>query len=913
MKKFVVVDIETTGHSPKNGDRIIQFAAVTIIDGMITNTYSTYINPEIPIPPFITELTGIHDEDVASAPIFYEVAEEIFRILDGHAFVAHNAHFDWNFLQEELNLNGFPNVKCPIIDTVEMTRILMPTLDSFRLQDIAEYAGLQHDRPHQADSDALVTAHWFLTLLEKAGALPFATLRQLQRLARGLKTDLAAIFQSLAHKKSGEAESLPETWSEYKGLVIRKYDVRSDDDNSTAGESSKSLDTVLEKLIREAPDREKLYDMVEHVYTSLERRECSLIETDPQFNKTAGYLIPALVFSRKQQKTVVISTHSTGQQLALIEREIPEISRRIQIPVVARLLKGKSHYLDLQKFIAVLKEEEEHYDETMTKMQILVWLLETTSGDKSELNLSSGGELFWKRINAAGVRNHEKQDATDFYERALAQARKANIIVTNHHFLMYHLTTRDVALPEFDYLIIDEAHQFERDVARYFGNTMSFQKLKFLLGRIGSREQPRILWQLFALNKKRKLHFTLSSEQLEERLYDFSEKIDEFFQLASSLMQHSGKNTMPCDFTKEPQLGYSWERLYESFRNLFMALEDIYWRIEEKFLVLTTKERLLLDDLAILLQEIQTIERMHRDLFEKQRGQIVWMDRNGPSLASVRLFSQPVFIGNYLKDVLYSRLKTVIFVSNTLTIKHSFAFIQDELGLGDYPVVTKQITADTNPDKTKVYSMIDIPDIKEVDGEEFIQTIARHIATIAEVVQGRLLVLFTSREMLQKTWQEVKEVATLDDYVLLAQGVSSGSPRRLLKQFTRFQKTILFGANVFWDGLDLKEADLDALIVARLPFLPPDHPVHRGKTKRLKTAGKNPFYNYSVPVAVLRFKQGFNHLLANENKKRLFIIMDQRVYTKSYGDYFLKSIPVRDVEKLTLPELYVSLQKNVNE
>ena len=105
---------------------------------------------------------------------------------------------------------------------------------------------------------------------------------------------------------------------------------------------------------------------------------------------------------------------------------------------------------------------------------------------------------------------------------------------------------------------------------------------------------------------------------------------------------------------------------------------------------------------------------------------------------------------------------------------------------------------------------------------------------------------------------------------------------------------------------------LDALIVVRLPFMPPDHPVHRGKTARLKGMGKNPFYNYSLPVAVLRFKQGFNHLLTGDPKKRLFIILDPRVHTKAYGRYFLDSIPLREVGNLTLPELYFSLKKEKN-
>lgn len=910
MKKFVVVDLETTGNSPKKGDRIIQFAAVSVVDGKITDTYSTYINPEVPIPSFITELTGITDEDVAQAPIFYEVAEEIFRLLDGHIFVAHNAHFDWNFLQEEFHMNGFPNARCQLIDTVEMTRILMPTMESYRLTDIAEYAGLDHDRPHQADSDAFVTARWFLTLLDKAASLPYHTLLQLERLANGLKTDLSLVFRELISQKTAD-DDLAEEWTKYKNLVIRKFPDHVE--NETLKDWERSPAFVMDQFINGRSYENDLTEMVEHVYNILAQNEFSLIEVDPHLNKTAGYLIPAMMFSKQKQKTVVISTHTTARQVALVEKEIPEIERRLELPVKACLLKGKSHYLDLQKFNAILIEEEEHYDETMAKMQILVWLLETTTGDKSELNLSSGGELFWKRINALSARGNEKpRNYIDFYERALAKARNAHIIVTNHHFLMYHLTSDENILPDFDYLIIDEAHQFERDVARYFGNSLSFQQIKFLLGRIGTREQPRLLKHLITMNQRHQLQFPITSEDLERGVQEFSDKIDEFFQFSYSLMQSTGKNNVLCNFTAIPELGYSWERLYAAFQYLYRALETIYWQIEEIFPSLSVKERMLADDFALIVEELRRIEQLHHDLMDKHSSRIVWIESNGQSLASSRLFSEPVFIGNDLKDIVYCRLKSVVFVSNTLTIDRSFSFVSNELGLDEFPVVTKQFIARSELEKAKVYNIVDVPDIKGVTEEDFIQEIAKRITTIAEAVKGRLLVLFTSQEMVQKTFQEIRKNPTLDDYVLLAQGVTAGSPRRLLKQFSRFQKVMLFGANVFWDGLDFTDAHLDALIVVRLPFMTPDHPVHRGKTARLKDMGKNPFYNYSVPVAVLRFKQGFNHLLTSATKKRLFIIMDPRVHTKSYGRYFLDSILIKEVGNLTLPELYFSLKKEKN-
>ncbi|MFL6554601.1 MAG: exonuclease domain-containing protein, partial [Bacillus sp. (in: firmicutes)] len=156
INKFVVIDLETTGNIPKKGDKIIQFAAVVIENGVITEKFSSLINPKKSIPIFIEELTGLNDDMVKEAPEFIEIAEKVVELLDGAYFVAHNVLFDLSFLQEELIQSGFDGFFGPVLDTVEMARILYPTADGYKLSDLAEKEKLNHDRPHQADSDAQV-------------------------------------------------------------------------------------------------------------------------------------------------------------------------------------------------------------------------------------------------------------------------------------------------------------------------------------------------------------------------------------------------------------------------------------------------------------------------------------------------------------------------------------------------------------------------------------------------------------------------------------------------------------------------------------------------------------------------------------------------------------------------------------
>src|SRR3954471_4370465 len=218
--KYVVVDLETTGNSAKKGDKIIQFAAVVIENGRIVDQFSSLLCPRKPIPIFIEELTGLTDEMVKDAPLFAEIAPKVMEILNGACFVAHNVLFDLSFLQEELIMAGFEGFYGPILDTVELSRILFPSSDSFKLNDLAIQEGLSHDRPHQADSDAYVTGELLLILFDHLQNLPLLTIRQLYKLSGGLKGDLDELLEELIMTKESSVEIIPECLEQFHGIFL---------------------------------------------------------------------------------------------------------------------------------------------------------------------------------------------------------------------------------------------------------------------------------------------------------------------------------------------------------------------------------------------------------------------------------------------------------------------------------------------------------------------------------------------------------------------------------------------------------------------------------------------------------------------------------------------------------------------
>jgi ATP-dependent DNA helicase DinG len=201
-----------------------------------------------------------------------------------------------------------------------------------------------------------------------------------------------------------------------------------------------------------------------------------------------------------------------------------------------------------------------------------------------------------------------------------------------------------------------------------------------------------------------------------------------------------------------------------------------------------------------------------------------------------------------------------------------------------------------------------MPLVNEVTLDEYSEAIAANVGSVAQITDGKILVLFTSYEMLRKTYQLLKEDETLDDFIIMGQGTGSGSRSRLTKNFRQFGKAILLGTSSFWEGVDFPGDELTALMIVRLPFASPDEPIVAARCQRLENSGKNAFYHYSLPEAVLRFKQGFGRLIRNESDRGILFVLDNRIVSTRYGKDFLESIPDLEIEKKPMHILTHSIE-----
>lgn len=928
IHNYIVVDLETTGNSSGKGDRIIQLSAVLVEKGRIADQFTSLVNPGLPIPAFIEELTGITDEMVADAPYFEEIAPIVQQLLDGTVFVAHNVLFDFGFLKKEMEAAGYDIGSMVLVDTVELARILLPTAGSYKLNDLTDDFALTHDRPHQADSDAYATAELLLLFAEQAAALPMVTLEELERLSVHLKSNISRFFFGLIEDKRKRIEDLPAHLDVYRGLALRKPVQLPEEDQCTNGVEKAACSypdslPAKRKLLEQIPEyveREGQLEMMDAVHKAFMQERHALIEAGTGIGKSLGYLLPAACFAVEQKTPVVISTYTTHLQEQLMNEEFQRLLALFPLRLRTALLKGRSHYLSLLKFEQSLRESDPQYDTVLTKMQILVWLTQTETGDADELNLSSGGRLFWKRIKHDGWYTDRKKDpwlSRDFYLRARERAKQADIIITNHAMLLTDLIQDTPILPEYGYMIIDESHNLARAARSQLGNKLEYIPLKSLLGRLGTSEKKQLLSRLENALSGLELVPSVHIFEMEKGIEDLEAELDDLFHMLSSKILKAGRKSASAQRVKVSMSTGSdaareWqpvrlcaERAVFLMKTLFRNLEGRAEQLREGSGKGSPEYKAFLEEIhGFLLEWQQVTENMVRIFLRPCEGDVIWLEGDERALPnSIAIQAQPVGVGDELANRLFSAKKSVILTSATMCVENSFSFIKSDLGLNGFSIIEKQIASPFDyKNNAKLMIPTDLPDIKSVSSEEYVEEIAGYIVRAAKAAEGRMLVLFTSYDMLRKTHNRMKDREEMNGIVLLAQGISGGSRSRLTKSFKQFEKAVLFGTSSFWEGVDIPGQDLSCLIMVRLPFSAPDDPVTAAMNDYVKKLGKNPFSAHSLPEAVIRFKQGFGRLIRRESDRGVAIVLDRRIDTAAYGRAFLRSLPPVQIFRGTTEE-----------
>ncbi|MER1956349.1 MAG: ATP-dependent DNA helicase DinG [Solibacillus sp.] len=921
-QKYAIVDIETTGHSPANGDRMIQIAIVIMQDWQVVKTYTKFIHPGKKIPLFIQDLTNITDDDVKDALPFEAYADYIYELLQDTVFVAHNTDFDLAFLQAEFTRAGLSKWHGKKMDTVELAKILFPMSLSYKLGDLASDLKIPLESAHRADDDALATAYLLKSCWEELLTLPLVTLEQLHKRSFRLRSNLAQLFfDALVLKRSKVSIDIDHVF--FNKLAIRKMapTPKNGDEIVPYPQTTDDKLLLLQKAIPNFEVRPQQFKMMDSIYEKLNAKEEHVIEASTGIGKTLGYLVPAIFYAKQTNQKIGISTYTSHLLDQLLQNEIPVLEQMLGQTIKVALLKGMNHYVDLEKFEKQLKSLDESYDETFTILQTLIWVAKTESGDLNELNVSGGGQLLLDKIRKTALPK-TTMPLYDFYSRAIQNSRQADIVVTNHAMLLSDLVRHEQIFNSFGGFIIDEAHQFIQAAINQDEKIFSYTNWKYLFGQIGNYEDEGLYYKLCKVAYKKHITNQQTLKQVEKRFKQMVQGFDEAIALLYNDVKKHPKNALKQQkmslfltelalpqeaFEKVASLVQQWLDAAKSLHAQF--LHDVNELAPEHHYLLE-QWQYWMDEFTIKLSEWDDVFLRHEDHYS------CWLELDKRSLpGSIQLFKKPVDVTEMIGK-LFAPIReknAVIWTSGTLTVPNNERFITNQLGI-DASIAIEKLQADPSYYAgAQVYIVEDMPDIQTVSQSDYIEEVANAITHAVRMTEGRSFVLFTSQEMLRQTVDLINESELLSEYMLFAQGVTGGSRMRLLKSFQKFNHSVLFGTNSFWEGVDVPGDGLATVIVVRLPFSAPEEPSFKARSEHLQKQGMNAFAELALPEAVLRFKQGFGRLIRSSQDRGAFIVLDRRIETKSYGEQFIESLPPISIQKLPLHSMVQQLGNWYNE
>ena len=901
---YVALDLETTGLSAEN-DAIIEVGAVKFRGDQQIDTFQALVNPFRQLPDFVTSLTGITQNELEKAPPFSSVVDDLQSFLGDVPFVGHNVAFDLAFLEK----NGV-SVTAPVYDTKQLASVLFPKARDTSLVGLCFGLKLLHGRPHRALEDAAATARLLVALIERAcNVLDPALAAEVHRLALQSGWRMQSLFETIeaeSRRRATDATTLLASALDTKNLSTRLETLGQLEENGlniqVDEEEVASLFAPDGPLARTFPDYEARPQQIEfalQVTRVLNNGGELLIEGGTGIGKSLAYLIPSLLLALRNNTRVVVSTNTINLQQQLTTKDIPRLNSALEgYPGIdtsdarVALLKGRSNYLCLQRMQHLLSNDAITPDEARTASKVLVWLRDTETGDRAELGPDVPS---WNTLCAAG--SYQCFAKPCFLRTARQRAEAAQLLVVNHALLLSDIARGGTLLPGYDHLIIDEAHHLEDEATRQFGFRISQSAVEELLESVGGPRGIAVQSRSAGFAAGMPEQHRRNLEDLVQRLLidvgEARERSNDLFQLLSAFITDnvSGYEQRFLQVSIGPleraqqnwtNLIVSWERLDGTLVEIGRILEDITLLLGDTSLDRTGYKDALLMDVSDHLQSLETLRQSLITFFPKaERETVYWLALEGQQ-SVITLNAAPLDVGPMLDRGLFSQKNSVVLTSATMSIQDSFTHIRERLGLD-------------NAEECLLGSPFDYPnsvllslpqDMPQPTDAGYVDALSQSLLELGEALDGRVMALFTSYASLRTVRQALAAPLEAKGVTVLAQGID-GSPHHLVGRFSDYSRAVLLGTASFWEGVDLPDGLLKALVIVRLPFNVPTDPVFAARSQSFD----NPFTEYAVPQAVLRFRQGFGRLIRRQEDKGAVVLLDRRATARAYGQAFLSSIP----------------------
>jgi ATP-dependent DNA helicase DinG len=610
------------------------------------------------------------------------------------------------------------------------------------------------------------------------------------------------------------------------------------------------------------------------------------VEAGTGVGKSFAYLIPAIDAVNRTKAKALISTFTITLQEQLCNKDIPFLHDCMPQGFTAELAKGRGNYLCRRRLDFAVRAETRLFADSGSELRaISAWARTTEDGSLSDIPFVPKSHA-WDRVKSehSNCRGRKCPSFRDcFYRRARRRLDNADIIIANHALLFSDLGLREQGasvLPDYRYVVIDEAHNVEHVAEDHFGINISTGRVRFLLDRLYN---PRTHRGLLAYTDARDATGLVSRVNRQSKL--FFDRVRHWYE--QNKEQTNGRCHM--NFVDDI-VSAGLQSLKLQLLSLAKETDDADEKLEMMRFA---------DQCASLMEDLDAF------LMQKKAGHVYWIEADTEQQERIRLRSAPVNVGDDVRRCLFEKYDSVILTSATLSTAsggetQGFEFFAERIGMEDFDALKLGSPFDYQRQVT-LYIEKDLPNPND---PAFVEAAAEAAKKYLLKTAGRAFLLFTSYAMLDQMAEKLAPWLESNGIEVLQQA-AQWDRTTLLKYFRAGGKRVLFGTDSFWQGVDVPGEALSNVIIVRLPFAVPDQPLLAGRMEQITEQGGNPFYDYQLPSAILKFKQGFGRLVRSRTDTGIVVVLDSRIISKSYGAQFLAAIPecktrivTRDTESL---------------